>query len=175
MSIMRSQEVLLMAMIKVVNNAYYDYDTDVQNVLNYVLTSKDVVGNYISSHLVYNIGIPSVVQQMKLTATQLGKNKGRVIQHLIISFDDYYESFVDDSFAYEIVSRFMRSAFGSFQWIFGIHRNSKGNLHAHAIINNVNLQTGKKINTYNDTMEILCQELLFASLGNLKKCFHSYG
>lgn len=164
-----------MAMIKVVNNAYYDYDTDVQNVLNYVLTSKDVVGNYISSHLVYNIGIPGIVQQMKLAATQLGKNRGRVIQHLIISFDDFYESFVDDSYAYEIVSQFMRSAFGSFQWIFAIHRNEKENLHAHAIINNVNLQTGEKIDTYNESMELLCQELLFASRGDIKKCFYTYG
>lgn len=164
-----------MAMLKIVNNSYFNYDTDVYNVINYVLSSKDVVGNYTSSHLLYNVGIPGIVQQMKLAATQLGKNKGRVIQHLIISFDDFYESFIDDSYAYKIVSRFMMSAFGSFQWIFTIHRNEKENLHAHAIINNVNLQTGEKIDTYNESMEVLCQELLFASLGNIKKCFHTYG
>ena len=164
-----------MAMLKIVNNTYYNYDTDVFNVLNYVLSSKDVVANYTSSHMLYNVGIPGIVQQMKLAATQLGKNKGRVIQHLIISFDDFYESFIDDSYAYKIVSRFMMSAFGSFQWIFTIHRNEKENLHAHAIINNVNLQTGEKIDTYNESMELLCQELLFASRGDIKKCFHTYG
>ena len=164
-----------MAMIKVVNNFYYNYDTDVKKVLNYVFLSNDVVGNYISTHLIYNAGIPSIIQQMKLTATQLGKNKGRVIQHLIISFDDYYEDFVDAAYAYAIVARFLRSAFSPFQWTFAIHQNSKGNLHAHVIINNVNLQTGEKINTYNNAMEILCQELLFASLGDIKKCFFTYG
>lgn len=164
-----------MAMIKVVNNTYYHYNTDVKNVLNYVLTSKDLVRNHICSHLLYNVSVSALVRQMKLTATQLGKNKGRVIQHLIISFDNYYEDFVDASYAYEIILTFLRNAFGTYQWIFAIHRNENENLHGHVIINNVNLQTGKKIDTYNESMELLCQELFFASLGNIKKCFYTYG
>lgn len=101
-------------------------------------------------------------QDMETIQALLGKNLGRRYIHLVISFDKG----VSEQLAYKVAEECAAYYSNEYQFVFALHTNTE-NLHAHIILNAVNVRTGKKFSQSRSEM------LRFREYVN--KCLQSHG
>lgn len=104
--------------------------------INYILDSEKTSSEYITSN---GVGKTSAVEDMKTVQQLLGKDTGRRYIHFVISFD----AGVSSQLAFTVASESAEYFSDDYQYILSVHNNTK-NVHAHVILNAVNVHTGKK-------------------------------
>lgn len=85
------------------------------------------------------VSLDTTAQDMETVAFLLDKNWGRRYIHLILSFD---EGVLPEQ-AYSVTNACTEYFAKSYQYVFAIHTNTE-NIHAHVLINAVNIRTGHK-------------------------------
>lgn len=158
-----------MAIVKVINNQYYDYST-VQKVVSYVWDEAKVLNGLIASNLLYCDSVAGITEQMKDVAQELGMDKGRLIQHIVVSYDPFYENWVSPEMAFSHLRLCLKVYCPHFQWLAVVH-NDKEQFDMHIVINNVDLVTGKKFATDYETLCELCFGFQCISIGGRNVCF----
>lgn len=104
--------------------------------INYILNSHKTSPEYIACN---GVEQNSAVEDMKTVQQLLGKDTGRRYIHYILSFD----AGVSPQKALTIASESAEYFADDYQYILSIHNNTE-NVHAHVILNAVNVHTGKK-------------------------------
>lgn len=104
--------------------------------INYILDSKKTSSEYITSN---GVEKTSAVEDMKTVQQLMGKDTGRRYIHYVLSFD----AGVLPQKALTIASEIAEYFADDYQYILSIHTNT-ANIHAHIILNAVNIHTGKK-------------------------------
>lgn len=85
------------------------------------------------------VDVKSAYQDMNTLQSLYRKNDGRRYMHYIISFDKGIPAVK----AYHVASECASYFAGDYQYIMAVHTNTS-NIHAHVILNSVNVRTGKK-------------------------------
>ena len=114
-------------------------DTHLEHAINYILRSKKLG----EVNLVGGINcLPDMAyQQMKATKQMFGKTGGRQGYHFVISLKTNEGT---PQIMYDIAMRFAEQAFGGeYEAIVAVHTD-RNHLHAHIVINSVNMVTGYK-------------------------------
>ena len=104
--------------------------------INYILNSHKTSPEYIACN---GVEQNSAVEDMKTVQQLLGKDTGRRYIHYVLSFD----AGVSPQKALTIASESAEYFADDYQYILSIHTNT-ANIHAHIILNAVNIHTGKK-------------------------------
>ena len=104
--------------------------------INYILNSHKTSPEYIVCN---GVEQNSAVEDMKTVQQLLGKDTGRRYIHYVLSFD----AGVSPKKALTIASESAEYFADDYQYILSIHTNT-ADIHAHIILNAVNIHTGKK-------------------------------
>lgn len=124
-----------MPIIKFANGKNCGTDA-LKNGIKYILNPQKT-----SHDLIYGNGIDldSPYEDMHTVQTLLRKNTGRRYIHYIISFD----TGVSAKTAYKVSTKCANYFSEDYQYVLAVHTNTP-NIHAHIIMNAVNIRTGKK-------------------------------
>ena len=124
-----------MSIVKFANGKNRGNDA-LERGINYILDAEKTSSRYIASN---GVGKTSAVEDMKTVQQLLGKDTGRRYIHFVISFD----AGVSSQLAFTIASESAEYFADEYQYILSVHNNTE-NVHAHVILNAVNVHTGKK-------------------------------
>ena len=124
-----------MSILKFVNGKNRGNDA-LERGINYILDSEKTSPHYITSN---GADKTSAAEDMKTVQQLLGKDTGRRYIHFVISFD----AGVSSQLAFTIASERTEYFADEYQYILSVHNNTE-NVHAHVILNAVNVHTGKK-------------------------------
>ncbi len=114
-------------------------DIHLEHAINYILQPKKLGDANLAGGI--NCLPDSAYEQMKSTKHMFGKTGGRQGYHFVISLKPG-EGTPEEM--YDIAMRFAEEAFGGeYEAVVAVHTD-KGHLHAHIIINSVNMVTGHK-------------------------------
>ena len=105
-------------------------------MIHYVLDKAEYMNGY---GVVTKRGANHVVKDFKSLKKECGKEGGRQLYHIIISFKDVRNA----KEAYLIVKKVTRIVLRDMQYVFGIHMDTNI-IHAHVVINSVTVQSGFK-------------------------------
>lgn len=125
-------------------NASYSKEGDIFRVMRYMCSEKDC-GERLSY---WNTrGLPKDLEKasarVEQSQTYLGKDSGRRINHLIVSFP---ETVQDEKIVYIAAER-LADLFGEeYALLYGVHQDTD-HLHIHFAMNTVSYRTGKKFHT----------------------------
>lgn len=114
-------------------------DIHLEHVLNYIMQPKKLG----KANLVGGVNcLPEMAyEQMKATKKMFGKTGGRQGYHFVISLKPGEGT---PDIMYDIAMRYVEEAFkGEYEAVVAVHKD-KEHLHAHIIINSVNMETGYK-------------------------------
>lgn len=120
----------------------YKREKDIDRVVKYVCKDKGsgkISLDYVGGNGVSVIDYKKAIRDIKRFQKKMGKETGRRLYHLIISFA--YEK--NPQIVYEVVERICDSFFFNYQYIFNVHTDS-GNLHAHICIGSVGIRAPHK-------------------------------
>lgn len=114
-------------------------DIHLEHSINYILQSKKLGEANLAGGI--NCLPEMAYQQMKVTKRMFGKNGGRQGYHFVISLNPGEGT---PEIMYDIAMRFAEEAFaGEYEAVVAVHTDRE-HLHAHIIINSVNMVTGYK-------------------------------
>ena len=114
-------------------------DIHLKHSINYILQSKKLGEANLAGGI--NCLPEMAYQQMKVTKRMFGKTGGRQGYHFVISLNPGEGT---PEIMYDIAMRFAEEAFaGEYEAVVAVHTDRE-HLHAHIIINNVNMVTGYK-------------------------------
>lgn len=114
-------------------------DIHLEHAINYILQPKKLGGANLAGGI--NCLPDTAYQQMKATKQIFGKNGGRQGYHFVISLKPGEGT---PEIMYDIALRFAEKAFGGeYETVVAVHTD-KEHLHAHIVINSVNMVTGYK-------------------------------
>ena len=140
-----------MANLIIVNQKYDDIHV-YGRLLNYILNPEKVLSGCIGSQFIYNNGIMGMACQMKDTAQYYGADTGRLLSHMVVSFDSAEEGWIDCWKALHIVAMAVCRCFSG-QVVLAAHENTE-HIHVHIILSNVEIHSGKKINL-NKSLQVM--------------------
>lgn len=129
-------------------------DIHLEHSINYILQSKKLG----EANLVGGINcLPEMAyQQMKATKQMFGKTGGRQGYHFVISLKPGEGT---PEIVYDIAMRFAEEAFrGEYEAVVAVHTD-KNHLHAHIVINSVNMVTGYKFQYKNGDWKAFFQPI----------------
>ena len=149
------EDYLRPVIVKSADSSYMDPESIV-NVFYYIMQNPKCHGNFYIYNLVQGTPYDYANQFMTVKKYFL-QNHGSMLNHMIISFCDWANLTVDD--IKFIADRIICYLPGSYQLAYAIHTDTD-NLHIHFILNNIDLETGKRVN--ND------KELFYAFLNATK-------
>lgn len=114
-------------------------DIHLEHSINYILQSKKLGEANLAGGI--NCLPEMAYQQMKVTKRMFGKTGGRQGYHFVISLNPGEGT---PEIMYDIAMRFAEEAFaGEYEAVVAVHTDRE-HLHAHIIINSVNMVTGYK-------------------------------
>ena len=114
-------------------------DIHLEHAINYILQPKKLGDANLAGGI--NCLPDSAYEQMKATKQMFGKAGGRQGYHFVISLKPDEET---PEIMYDIAIRFAEKAFGGeYETVVAVHTD-RNHLHAHIIINSVNMVTGYK-------------------------------
>lgn len=146
-------EEITMAVMKIVNNNYPDYSS-IENLLGYILSREHGwIGN-VGSNLMFSSDNIRMAEQMRKVSSFYGKDNRRLIRHMIISYDPYYESWISPEQRFYNVCCCMEIYFSKYQWIVAMHEK-EGDVHIHIVYNMTNVYSGEQLHEGLDFFEQL--------------------
>lgn len=114
-------------------------DIHLEHAINYILQPKKLGNSNLTGGI--NCLPDSAYEQMKATKQMFGKTGGRQGYHFVISLKPDEGT---PEIMYDIAMRFAEEAFGGeYETVVAVHTD-RNHLHAHIIINSVNMVTGYK-------------------------------
>ena len=114
-------------------------DIHLEHAINYILQPKKLGNSNLTGGI--NCLLDSAYEQMKATKQMFGKAGGRQGYHFVISLKPDEGT---PEIMYDIAMRFAEEAFGGeYETVVAVHTD-RNHLHAHIIINSVNMVTGYK-------------------------------
>lgn len=114
-------------------------DIHLEHAINYILQPKKLGNSNLTGGI--NCLLDSAYEQMKATKQMFGKTGGRQGYHFVISLKPDEGT---PEIMYDIAMRFAEEAFGGeYETVVAVHTD-RNHLHAHIIINSVNMVTGYK-------------------------------
>lgn len=114
-------------------------DIHLEHAINYILQSEKLGDANLAGSI--NCLLDSAYEQMKVTKQMFGKAGGRQGYHFVISLKPDEGT---PEIMYDIAMRFAEEAFGGgYETVVAVHTD-RNHLHAHIIINSVNMVTGYK-------------------------------
>ena len=147
-----------MSVLKYSNNKNRGPDA-IRKSITYILNPDKTTSNLIK---VNGVSPDTPCEDMETVQVLLGKNTGRRYIHIILSFDQN----ISATTAYDVACSAAEYFAECYLYILASHTNT-ANLHAHIILNAVNIRTGKKFSQSRKEM------LAFRSYVN--KCLRAYG
>lgn len=142
-----------MAIMKIVNNSYSDYNS-VANLLNYILSRKNGWVGDSGSNLLLLLDGFQIAEQMRKVSAFYGKDNRRLVRHMIISYSPYYENWVTAEQRFYNIYECMKMYFPGHQWIMGMHEK-EGDTHIHIVYNLTDVYTGIQLSEGQDFFEQL--------------------
>lgn len=124
-----------MSIVKFANGQNRGNDA-LKNGINYILDPKKTSPEYVTCN---GVDKTSAAEDMKTIQQLLGKDTGRRYIHYVLSFD----AGVSSQLAFTVASESAEYFSDDYQYILSVHNNTE-NIHAHVILNAVNVHTGKK-------------------------------
>ena len=114
-------------------------DIHLEHAINYILQPKKLGNSNLTGGI--NCLLDSAYEQMKVTKQMFGKAGGRQGYHFVLSLKPGEGT---PEIMYDIAIRFAEKAFGGeYETVVAVHTD-RNHLHAHIIINSVNMVTGYK-------------------------------
>lgn len=149
-------------LIFLVNN--YENSSAIDNVVNYIVKSDylDSTGN-VGCYLLPGMDISECVHNAFISTKKvMGKEDGKLVQHIIVGFGDIPNMYIQDvnRFAHAIACYY---AGQGYQVFWGSHFGSDhldSYPHIHIVVNTINTVTGARFVVTNDTMNELKQFLV---------------
>ena len=133
----------MMAIMKIVNNTYPDYNS-VDNLFNYILNREHGWIGDIASNLLLTIDTSFIAEQMRKVSAFFGKDNRRLVRHMVISYDPYYENWISPEQRMHNIRECMEIYFPENQWMTAMHEKDCGT-HIHIVYNLTNVYTGEQL------------------------------
>lgn len=166
-----------MSLVKVVNENYYDIKA-LYEELHYQLRTKQSTCYsqetiFYSGYGVCLVSIDTIIRDFQFIKSYFNKENGNLFHHFIISL--HYSNINLDKKKNESRELYMRLVADllskhlyyekGFQNLYFIHLDNESNVHAHFIMNSINIHTGNRINHaqefYNGLLCFLKEEFNF--------------
>lgn len=128
-----------MAVFKIVNKPYLDPE-DISREIRYIYNPEKCI--FINSINLTSTDPYIIKNQFLYVKSFYGKQGGKQLEHFILSLDTEWEEQGVKSEALVAFATLFLLAFPDYQMTCAIH-NSRKNLHAHFIMNSVNMENGK--------------------------------
>lgn len=114
--------------VKKMNNKFSDSKA-VDNLVRYILLDKDGENKrqYAGGRGVDYLNWKNAAKQFKCVQRYFGKESGRRIYHMVVSFPEEYDDLYE---VYMLGERMVNQLFGGYQCVFALHENTD-NLHIH--------------------------------------------
>lgn len=123
-------------------NKGYKRETDVRNVVAYAVGEHCQCGLFGAQGLLAGTADSMFLSIME-EKREFSKDGGRMVLHIIVSFDDCMKEYITPEVALRIGYDICTACFPGFQVVFGVHDNTE-HLHIHFVVNTVSYYTGKK-------------------------------
>lgn len=133
----------MMAIMKIVNNTYPDYNS-VDNLFNYILNREHGWIGDIASNLLLTIDTSFIAEQMRKVSAFFGKDNRRLVRHMVISYDPYYENWISPEQRMHNIRECMEIYFPENQWMTAMHEKDD-ETHIHIVYNLTNVYTGEQL------------------------------
>lgn len=147
-------------------NAAYSKEEDIFRVMRYMCSEKDC-GERLSY---WNTrGLPKDLEKaasrLEQSQAYLGKDSGRRINHLIVSFP---ETVQDEKIVYIAAERLADLLGEEYALLYGVHQDTD-HLHIHFAMNTVSYRTGKKFHANRKEFQAWKEEIAMCAEGILEE------
>ena len=133
-----------MAILKVINNDYPDYNS-VEHLISYVLDGANGFTGQLYSQHIYPLNSFAITRQMCYVSRFFGKDNRRLVRHIVIAYEDYLQEYIGVQNLLKNIWEFMLMYFPQNQWIIAPHEKDE-RIHVHIVYNLTNFYDCKQIN-----------------------------